>query len=127
LSNFFQKTIGDDQMSHATVDDALVESVVSKIAEAIQPEKIILFGSRAKGKGRPDSDIDLLIIKEAKQSKRELKLRIRRLFPRQNFSMDLFVLTPEEFQRQKSIANTIARAAMREGKTCEERLTWEQR
>jgi len=105
-------------MRNAIIEDAVVVSVVKKIAEAIQPEKVILFGSRAKGTGRPNSDIDLLVIKETMQSKRELKQRIRRLFPRQDFSMDLFVLTPEEFQRQKTVANTIARTAMREGKVC---------
>lgn len=105
-------------MSEAKIEDTLVESVVKKIAEAIQPEKIILFGSRAKGRGHAKSDIDLLVIKETAQSKRELKLRIRRLFPRQNFSLDLFVLTPEEFRRQQGVANTIGRVAMREGRVC---------
>jgi predicted nucleotidyltransferase len=98
------------------INDPLVESVVQTIAEAIQPAKIILFGSRAKGTDRRDSDIDLLIIKDAMPSKRDLKLRIRRLFPRQNFSMDLFVLTSEEFRKQQNVANTIARAAVREGR-----------
>jgi len=105
-------------MSYAIIEDTVVVSVVKKIAEAIQPEKIILFGSRAKGTARTNSDIDLLVIKATTQSKRELKQHIRRLFSRQNFSMDLFVLTPEEFQRQKAVANTIARTAMREGTVC---------
>ncbi len=100
------------------IDDVLVDSVVMKIAEAIQPEKIILFGSRAKGTARANSDIDLLVIKDVMQSKREIKLRIRRLFTHQNFSMDLFVLTPEEFKRQQNVVNTIGRTAMREGKVC---------
>ncbi|MDZ7344734.1 MAG: nucleotidyltransferase domain-containing protein [candidate division KSB1 bacterium] len=52
-------------MAHTTIDDALVESIVSKIAEAIQPEKIILFGSGVKGSGQPNSDIDLLIVTQA--------------------------------------------------------------
>lgn len=105
-------------MTPTKINDPLVESVVQRIAEAIQPEKIILFGSKAKGTARQDSDIDLLIIKDAMQSKRDLKLRIRRLFPHQNFSMDLFVLTTEEFQKQQRVANTIARSAVQEGKVC---------
>ncbi len=67
--------------------DRLVESVVGRIAEAIRPDKIILFGSRARDGERPGSDIDLLIIHSGPESKRELKLKIRRLFARQDFSM----------------------------------------
>ena len=44
------------------VDDPLVERVVKRIAEAIHPAQIILFGSRATGNARPDSDLDLLVI-----------------------------------------------------------------
>ena len=40
----------------------LVDGVVRKIAEAVQPKQIILFGSRAGADARPDSDMDLLII-----------------------------------------------------------------
>jgi predicted nucleotidyltransferase len=105
-------------MTTQRINDPLVESVVKTIAEAIQPEKIILFGSKAKGTASQDSDIDLLIIKNEMPSKRDLKLQIRRLFPFQNFSMDLFVLTNEEFQRQQRVANTIARTAVREGRVC---------
>ncbi len=102
-------------MHTSGTNDALVDSVVKIIADAIQPDKIILFGSKAKGTARQNSDIDLLIIKDTTASKRDLKLSIRRLFSRQNFSMDLFVLTPEEFRRQQGVANTIARTAAREG------------
>jgi len=41
--------------------DPLVESIVSRIAAAIHPDRIILFGSRATGTARADSDVDLLV------------------------------------------------------------------
>src|SRR5947199_10602378 len=44
------------------ISDPVVERVVKIIAEAIHPQKIILFGSRAQGTARPDSDLDLVII-----------------------------------------------------------------
>ncbi len=95
--------------------DQLVERVTQRIAEGIRPEKIILFGSRARGDGRPDSDIDLLLICKDFDSRRKLKLRVRKLFPYQGFSMDLFVLTPEEFEWQKEVVSTVGRIASREG------------
>jgi predicted nucleotidyltransferase len=42
--------------------DALVEKITKKIAEAIHPDKIILFGSRAKGTATEESDVDLVVV-----------------------------------------------------------------
>ena len=100
------------------LDDPLVERVVKRIAEAIHPAQIILFGSRATGNARPDSDLDLLVICDETMPKREIKLAIRRLFPVQDFSMDLFILTPDEFERQKKVVSTVGRTAFREGVVC---------
>jgi len=96
----------------------LVAEVVSTIAEAIRPEKVILIGSQARGEAAPDSDIDLVIVYSGPESKRDLKLRIRGLFPRQSFSMDILVLTPDEFRREQEVANSAGRIAAREGVVC---------
>ena len=95
--------------------DPIAETVIFRISEAVHPEKIILFGSRARGDIRPDSDIDLLIIYKGAFSKRELKLRIHDLFPDQDFSMDLFVLTPEEYEWQKDVISTVGYISHRDG------------
>lgn len=100
------------------IADPLVERVVGRIAEALHPTKIILFGSRATGEARTDSDLDLLVICDEPMSKREVQLAIRRLFPVQNFSMDVFVLTSDEFERQKKVVSTVGRTAFREGLVC---------
>jgi len=100
------------------VQDVLVQRVVATIAEAIHPVRIILFGSRAGGDARPDSDLDLLLIYDGPIPKRELKLRIRELFPRPTFGMDLFVLTSDEYERQKKVVSTVGRVAFREGVLC---------
>jgi len=98
--------------------DDIVAGVVNTIAEAIRPEKVILIGSRARGEATPDSDVDLVIVYAGPESKRDVKLRIRELFPRQRFSMDLLVLTPEEFRREQDVANSAGRIAAREGVVC---------
>lgn len=95
--------------------DPLVEKVVNRISEFVHPQRIILFGSRARGDMHPDSDIDLLIIYKGPIPKRDLKLQIRDLFADQDFSMDLFVLTPEEYEWQKEVVSTLGRVAHREG------------
>ncbi len=102
------------------ISDPLVQEVVHRIAEAIRPEKIILFGSRATGHARPDSDLDLLVVYAGERSKHEVKLAIQRLFPWRDFSMDLFVLTPEELETFRHVANTLAREATERGVVCYE-------
>ena len=100
------------------IPDPLIDMVVGRIAEAIHPAKIILFGSRATGQARPDSDVDLLIVYSGARSKRELKLDIQRLFPSRDFSMDLFVLTPLELETYRHVANTLAREVSENGVVC---------
>ena len=96
----------------------LVNEVVQKIAEAIQPTRIILFGSQVYGGVSPGSDIDLAIVYSGPRPKRELKVEIHKLFEHPNFSMDLFVFTPEELESQKHIANTLAREISEKGLVC---------
>ncbi|MFQ5779361.1 MAG: nucleotidyltransferase domain-containing protein [Nitrospiria bacterium] len=98
--------------------DDLVNKIVKKIAEEIRPDRIILFGSRALGNAQEESDVDLLLIYSGPKSKREIKLDVYHLFPHPDFSIDLFVLSPEELNQQKRIAKTLAREASERGVVC---------
>lgn len=97
--------------------DPLVERAVKVITEAIRPQKIILFGSRAMGTARPDSDLDLVVVYAGEKSKRQVKLDIHRLMEPLSVPMDLFVLSPEEMLRQRHVANTLAREVAERGVT----------
>ena len=98
--------------------DRLVDEIVAKIVDVYHPTRIILFGSRARGEASPESDVDLLVVYDGPLSRREAEMAIRRLFTPQTFSMDLVVLTSDEFQRQKRVVSTIGRIADREGILC---------
>jgi predicted nucleotidyltransferase len=98
--------------------DPLVEEIVEKIAAAFHPARVVLFGSRARGEAGPESDVDLLVVYDGPQSRREVEIGIRRLFTPQTFSMDLIVLSSDEFQRQKRVISTIGHIADREGVLC---------
>ena len=54
-----------------------IKEMVQRIVERFQPEKIILFGSYARGTAGPDSDVDLLDVMPVKGSKRKAQLQIR--------------------------------------------------
>ncbi len=98
--------------------DPLVERVVSTIAENVRPDKIILFGSRANGTAQPDSDIDLVVVYSGPKSKQEMQVEIRRLFHSPGFSMDLFIMTPDELESRKRFANSLAREVSETGVVC---------
>jgi predicted nucleotidyltransferase len=46
-------------------DPAILADIVKRVVEAAKPEKVVLFGSAARGTMGPDSDLDLLVIKGA--------------------------------------------------------------
>lgn len=49
-----------------SVDHASLEKIIQRIVEAAKPDKIILFGSAARGTMGPNSDVDLLVVKSGK-------------------------------------------------------------
>jgi predicted nucleotidyltransferase len=56
----------------------ILEPFLQAIIQSVRPEKIILFGSHAYGEPRPDSDVDLLVIRRGIQSELSSNLEIRR-------------------------------------------------
>ena len=101
----------------------LFQKMVGAILAAGQPERIILFGSRARGDAQPDSDLDLLIV-QAKQpgGSRWQKLRCfrqaLRSFP---IAKDLLLFRPAEYEYWRDSLNHVVGRAVREGKLLYER------
>ena len=98
--------------TNVTADD--VEEIVRRIVEVAQPERIILFGSAARGDMGPNSDLDFLIIK-AGAHRRELADRMRRALRGVNAAVDLVVATPEDIEQYKDSHPLIYKPALREG------------
>ena len=95
-----------------------VRGIVARIAEAIHPERVILFGSRAFAESSPESDIDLVVVCKDEERPRDVQVAIHRLFRRPSFSLDVFVYRSGDFEVQRRVANTIAREAFEKGRVC---------
>ena len=96
-------------------DPAILADVVERIVRAASPEKIVLFGSAARGTMGPDSDLDLLVIKGGKFNRDRVTRNIYR-----NLSgaigVDALVVTPEEVERYRDSFCLVICPAIREGK-----------
>jgi predicted nucleotidyltransferase len=93
-----------------------IRSLADNIVREFQPEKIILFGSHARGDAKPDSDVDLLVImprngKEHHQQAAEIHLKCHPGFP-----MDVLVRTREEFEERLGMRDWFMRDIARESK-----------
>jgi predicted nucleotidyltransferase len=93
-----------------------LKMIVSRIVTRFDPDKIILFGSHARGDAGPDSDVDLLVVMPVARSKRESRLAIRRALRDVAISKDVIVSPPEEYAWRKDVVGTIEYPATREGK-----------
>jgi predicted nucleotidyltransferase len=92
-----------------------IQQMVRQIVAEFDPDRIILFGSHARGQAGPDSDVDLLVVVPVEGSKRAKQLEIRAAVGDVRVPKDIIVSRPEEFQWRKDVVGTIEYPAMREG------------
>ena len=90
--------------------------MVQRIVKKFHPERIILFGSQARGDAGPDSDVDLLVVMPVEGSVFEKELEIDKVLWSIPVSVDVIVTTPEEFAWRKDVVGTIEWPATHEGK-----------
>ena len=93
------------------------EEIVGRIVELAKPERIILFGSSARGDARADSDFDLLVIKSGIERRRTLAHAIYRRLSDVHASVDVIVITDEDVRKFRGKVGTVIPIALREGKT----------
>lgn len=96
--------------------DAKITEAVRRIVQRFRPEKIILFGSRARGDALPDSDADLLVVMKVRGSRRRKASEIDLALAGIGIPKDVILVTPDEFQRYRDIVGTVVYPAIREGK-----------
>jgi predicted nucleotidyltransferase len=98
------------------VAESVLSEATRRLVDQFRPQRIILFGSQARGTSDSRSDVDLLVICPVIGSRRELMVAMDRSLARLDIARDIVVLTPEEFERDRHIPGTIARPAAREGR-----------
>ena len=114
---------GKPSIPYASVTDDLLREIVQKIVTAFNPQKVILFGSRAYGKPAPDSDVDLLVVTNALKTRSvfERHRAVSDLFPHRRFALDVIVRTPAELEQLVEQGPTFFKQVVMQGKVLYER------
>jgi predicted nucleotidyltransferase len=97
-------------------DSALAE-ITRRLAESYAPERIYLFGSKARGDAGPDSDFDLMVIvpDDAPPERRRSRLAYEAIWTT-GVAADVLVLTRSQFESRLHVKASLPATVAREGK-----------
>jgi len=112
-------------MDSLIIDNAtsepLLQTIVQRMLAAGQPQKIILFGSQARGQADRDSDYDLLVIENSSEPRYRRSLSYRHALKDLGISKDIVVWTPGEIAEWQNVSNAYITTALQEGVVIYER------
>lgn len=92
-----------------------MDEAVDALVREFHPLKIFLFGSRARGDGREESDIDLLVVLERIDDRRKTRDALHKALPRMPVSVDVFAADPDELARAGDSVGSFVYPVLREG------------
>ena len=98
------------------ISEQILAEVVERLVSKFHPERIILFGSQARGTADKRSDVDILVIGPVKGKRRSLMLAMDEAPEGLELAVDIVVLTPDGFELDRQIPGTVARPAWLEGR-----------
>jgi predicted nucleotidyltransferase len=102
------------------VTDEVLRQMVRAIVREVDPEQIWLFGSRARGEGGPDSDVDLLVVEREPFGPGRSRFgevgRVRRALSAFRVPKDILVFSADEVQHWRDSLNHIIAECIRQGR-----------
>lgn len=98
-------------------EDATLDEVVRRVVATLRPERVYLFGSRARGEVGPDSDYDLLVVvTEAQEPIHHLSQRAHAALWGMGVSADILVWTRHGFEERLGVVASLPALVAREGR-----------
>ena len=108
-----------------TITDQTLREMVQAIVREVDPERVYLFGSYARGEAGPDSDLDFLVVEREPFGPMRSRLaeitRVRRALSTFRIAKDILVFSAEEFAHWMDSLNHIIARCAREGRLLYER------
>ena len=102
-------------MKMQELDQQILDEIVRRVVEVAWPEKIILFGSAARGEMGPHSDVDLLVVKRDADAL-ELMGEIYMNLDGVGAAVDAVVVTPDDVERYRESHALIIKPALQQGR-----------
>ncbi len=100
------------------ITDEQIREAVRRLVETGKPEKILLFGSYARGDAGEKSDLDFLVVKREVKSRRKEMVRLHDAIRPLRIPVDILVISSGKFDEWSKIPGTVIYRAAREGKVC---------
>lgn len=96
--------------------ERIIERMAREIVETFHPQAVILFGSHGRRDAGADSDADFLVVMDVTGTRRDAANAIRRSLRNREIPVDVVVVTPEQFERDRRTVGTLVRPAVLEGR-----------
>jgi predicted nucleotidyltransferase len=107
--------------TRSRIPESVIQELIAQIADEVQPERIILFGSYAYGIPRPESDVDLLIVMETPLRELQQALQIRQTV-NPLFGVDILVCTPARLEQRIRLGDSFLQEITEKGQVVYESL-----
>ena len=98
------------------ISDEILNEMRQRLVDRFHPDKIILFGSQARGTADDRSDVDILVIGRFEGERRKVSLEMNRALRDLKCAFDILLSTPDEFEVDRLIPGTVSRYAYKEGR-----------
>ena len=102
-------------------DEPLLREVVARIRRTVDPDRVILFGSRARGDAGPESDLDILVVPPSPLPRWKRTVPLYRALAGLGVPKDVVWWTPDEIDEWREVRSHFITTAVREGTVLYER------
>ena len=103
-------------MANKTLSSEALKDIIHRIVDIAHPERIIMFGSSARGEMGPDSDVDLLVIKGGNFGYHKLLGDIYMNLHGVEEAVDVVLVTPEQVEKYRDTHCLVIAPALKEGR-----------
>ncbi len=109
-------------MAHQVCDETeVLNEMVRRLVDIIHPDKVILFGSRARAEHRSGSDFDLLVIAESERPRHSRSAELYGVLKDIIVPTDIIVYTPHEVEEWSQVPQAFVTTVVREGRVLYEK------